>query len=312
MHLLAKVAVVALLCCISLVAGTSTEETENKNSVCVGKIGEMYCRSWDEFVKVLRRLLEDCKSTPLSEDFLSNMQACLKNKTVASLDRMLKSDVIPLVGGFELVRYTSLFPTNRSVSDGRRFFDEEEKWKWQVLDRMYELFKSHVIRLRMDVVEGRGRHHMRHLFPLMMFAFMKLLVVLVPLGFQFMAVISGKALLLSKMALMLASAQAMKKVTSAWFDVYHTPYYHVHRSYEGDDHHHHHHVPHHHQHHFQDWHAAPSAHSPQFDTQVQYVLPAASDHHQSLQFGPVPSVYDLPVADQRMDNNKQFSSNGWQ
>jgi hypothetical protein len=68
-----------------------------------------------------------------------------------------------------------------------------------------------------------------------MFAFMKMLVILVPLGFQFMAVISGKALLLSKMALALASAQAMKKVTSAWFDVYHPahpPYYHhIHRSY---------------------------------------------------------------------------------
>jgi hypothetical protein len=82
---------------------------------------------------------------------------------------------------------------------------------------------------------GRVRRHYKHLFPLMMFAFMKMLVILVPLGFQFMAVISGKALLLSKMALALASAQAMKKVTSAWFDVYHAPhphYYHpVHRSY---------------------------------------------------------------------------------
>jgi len=69
----------------------------------------------------------------------------------------------------------------------------------------------------------------------MMMAFMKMLVVMVPLGFQFMAVISGKALLLSKMALALASAQAMKRVTSAWFDVYNSPhpsyYHHVHRSY---------------------------------------------------------------------------------
>lgn len=85
---------------------------------------------------------------------------------------------------------------------------------------------------------GRARHHYKHLFPLMMFAFMKMLVILVPLGFQFMAVISGKALLLSKMALALASAQAMKKVTSAWFDVYHPPhppyYHHVHRSYHSE------------------------------------------------------------------------------
>jgi hypothetical protein len=68
-----------------------------------------------------------------------------------------------------------------------------------------------------------------------MMGFMKMMVVMVPLGFQFMAVISGKALLLSKMALALASAQAMRRVTSAWFDMYHAPhpsyYHHGHRSY---------------------------------------------------------------------------------
>ncbi|KAJ9600285.1 hypothetical protein L9F63_009422, partial [Diploptera punctata] len=155
-----------------------------------------------------------------------------------SLDRLLQSNVIPLAGGFELVRYSPLAPNNNRIA---REFTEPKKWKWQVLDRLEELFRTHVIRLRTDeIVESRRRHY-RQLFPLMMFAFMKMLVILVPLGFQFMAVLSGKALLLSKMALLLASAQAMKKVSSAWFDVYHTPYYpHIHRSYEVDQHQHHH------------------------------------------------------------------------
>ncbi|GFG31499.1 hypothetical protein Cfor_11656, partial [Coptotermes formosanus] len=111
----------------------------------------------------------------------------------------------------------------------------KDEWVWQVFDRVADLCRSHVIRLRVQQVQGRGRHHYKHLFPLMMMAFMKMMAILVPLGFQFMAVISGKALLLSKMALALASAQAMRKVTSAWFDVYHAPhppyYHHVHRSY---------------------------------------------------------------------------------
>jgi hypothetical protein len=129
------------------------------------------------------------------------------------------------------------------------------------------------------------RRHYKHLFPLMMLAFMKMLVILVPLGFQFMAVISGKALLLSKMALALASAQAMKKVTSAWFDVYHAPhpayYPHIHRSYQQQqqqpgltlglglpD------VPQHQ------------------EQQLQFVLAGAD--HRPLGYPPVPSVYDPP------------------
>ncbi|XP_021930032.1 uncharacterized protein LOC110834808 isoform X2 [Zootermopsis nevadensis] len=183
-------------------------------------------RSWDVFSEVLGRCR--LQASRRGDGFTFGVWQCLRNETVASLDRMILTDVIRVVDGVDLVRLSPASGFARAVSG-------EEEWRWQVVDRVAELFRSHVIRLRLDDVEGRVRHHYRHLFPLMMFAFMKMLVILVPLGFQFMAVISGKALLLSKMALALASAQAMKKVTSAWFDVYHPPhpayYPHVHRSY---------------------------------------------------------------------------------
>lgn len=57
-------------------------------------------------------------------------------------------------------------------------------------------------------------HHFKHLFPLTVVIFMKMVTLLVPLGFQFMAMIGGKALLLSKMALLLASLQGLKNVAN--------------------------------------------------------------------------------------------------
>lgn len=39
-------------------------------------------------------------------------------------------------------------------------------------------------------------------------------LIIVPMGFQFLAVLAGKALLLSKMALLLASINGLKKVYS--------------------------------------------------------------------------------------------------
>ena len=66
-------------------------------------------------MKLVRYVLDECKikSGALSEDFVTSMQTCLKNKTVVSLNRLLESDVIPLGGGFELVRYQALQEENR-------------------------------------------------------------------------------------------------------------------------------------------------------------------------------------------------------
>lgn len=48
---------------------------------------------------------------------------------------------------------------------------------------------------------------------MMMFGIVSIGMVLIPMGFQFLAVLGGKALLLAKMALILASIQGLKKVT---------------------------------------------------------------------------------------------------
>lgn len=50
------------------------------------------------------------------------------------------------------------------------------------------------------------------MLPMMTFGVTAAGLFLIPMGFQFLAVIAGKALLLSKMALFLASMHGLKKV----------------------------------------------------------------------------------------------------
>ncbi|GBP75966.1 hypothetical protein EVAR_54619_1 [Eumeta japonica] len=50
---------------------------------------------------------------------------------------------------------------------------------------------------------------------MMMFGIVSIGMVVVPMGFQFLAVLGGKALLLAKMALILASIQGLRKITSS-------------------------------------------------------------------------------------------------
>lgn len=62
------------------------------------------------------------------------------------------------------------------------------------------------------LVEYRGRRR-QQMMTMMMFGVVSIGMVMIPMGFQFLAVLGGKALLLAKMALILASIQGLKKVS---------------------------------------------------------------------------------------------------
>lgn len=60
---------------------------------------------------------------------------------------------------------------------------------------------------------ARHRRHRYNMIITMMFGVTALGAVLVPMGFQLLSVVSGKALLLAKMALLLASINGLKRVS---------------------------------------------------------------------------------------------------
>lgn len=66
----------------------------------------------------------------------------------------------------------------------------------------------------------RARHrHRNQMLPMMSFGMTALGMILMPIGFQFLAVLAGKALLLAKMALLLASINGIKRVSKLSSDV---------------------------------------------------------------------------------------------
>lgn len=69
---------------------------------------------------------------------------------------------------------------------------------------------------RFATVTGRGRRKRQrdHMMHMMMMGVMLMGSVLIPMGFQFLAVLGGKALILAKMALMLSSIQGLKRVAT--------------------------------------------------------------------------------------------------
>lgn len=50
---------------------------------------------------------------------------------------------------------------------------------------------------------------------LLMFALLAAGVIVIPMGFQFLAILGGKALLLAKMALLMTSIQGLKKIATS-------------------------------------------------------------------------------------------------
>lgn len=70
-----------------------------------------------------------------------------------------------------------------------------------------------------------GRRRNRGMMPLMIFATVAFGMILIPMSFQFLAVLGGKALLLAKLALILTSIQGLKKIATSGvnYGLYHLP-----------------------------------------------------------------------------------------
>ncbi|CAI6348221.1 unnamed protein product [Macrosiphum euphorbiae] len=74
--------------------------------------------------------------------------------------------------------------------------------------------KISLTRLFDFVSTGRRRHAYRRVFPIIVGTYMIMSAVLIPLGFMFMSTLGGKALLVSKMALMVSLMSNIKKIFS--------------------------------------------------------------------------------------------------
>ncbi|XP_049797483.1 uncharacterized protein LOC126214880 [Schistocerca nitens] len=159
------------------------------------------------------------------EALLERLERCLRSEAMSVLDNLERADVATIWPGVQLVRVEGR-STQRTNGKGHSSNstldkDEDDRWAAIAVDKLAALLRSHAIRLRLSSTaddqreEGRRiryRHQYKHMFPLVVMGYMVMSSFLVPLGFQLMAVLSGKALLLSKMALAVAGMAGFKRL----------------------------------------------------------------------------------------------------
>ncbi|CAH0725320.1 unnamed protein product, partial [Brenthis ino] len=202
---------------------------------------------WVEGTDIVRIIWRDCSKKMVAakdvidqKDYYPKFVRCIKRKTLRGLDRSLSPDVVPIADGVNLVRFELVDQSGNVLqeNDTSTWSEkelEEGEWKNLVLQRMAKVLRTHVIKFDfdddkiVDKVEYRSRRR-HHMMTMMMFGIVSIGMVFIPMGFQFLAVLGGKALLLAKMALILASIQGLKKIATSplSYGFYHTypPYEH--------------------------------------------------------------------------------------
>ncbi|XP_046422782.1 uncharacterized protein LOC124180906 [Neodiprion fabricii] len=209
----------------------------------------------------IRAVLDGCPQMPWgnfdSREILPALRHCLQLRAITVVDTLLMDDVIPILDGVNLVRYEDPH-SNRTIADTKFDGDQtnnveenispenDKVWQRVVINKLTRLFRTHVLKIDIDEVsratglvpsntdeknganinQGRRRRHKnRSMFPMMMMGFLFMGSILIPMGFQFLAVLGGKALILAKMALILSSIQGLKKIATSGvnYGLYHTP-----------------------------------------------------------------------------------------
>nr|XP_023018563.1 uncharacterized protein LOC111507491 [Leptinotarsa decemlineata] len=98
--------------------------------------------------------------------------------------------------------------------------DNGEDWKKRIYKGLEKLFATHVLKIRLanfnsSPSEARGRRKNNMFTQMLMFGLVTAAIIVIPMGFQFLAILGGKALLLAKMALLLTSIQGLKKIATS-------------------------------------------------------------------------------------------------
>ncbi|XP_060868178.1 uncharacterized protein LOC132943275 [Metopolophium dirhodum] len=135
---------------------------------------------------------------------------CVAQNVARTFRLLEQSDRLQIADGVRLVKTTAT--TDRSAKYGNHTFD--------LINRVVSFVDSHSLQIDLwtpdnnVTTEGRRRHAYRRVFPIIVGTYMIMSAVLIPMGFMFMSTLGGKALLVSKMALMVSLMSNIKKIFS--------------------------------------------------------------------------------------------------
>ncbi|XP_062534086.1 uncharacterized protein LOC134204940 [Armigeres subalbatus] len=155
---------------------------------------------------ILQKVYDDCQEK-------SDFTECLKQKALTSLSRAIDMDSIQLVDGVTLVKQNVTDDTENEtvpgLSDARALegLSSTDRSLIQKLDRF---LKTHTV--KMDLAEARGRGDKKNGSRYIIAAMLTAMGIAGPIGLKTLGAIAFKALVISKVALTIASILALKKI----------------------------------------------------------------------------------------------------
>ncbi|XP_034949933.1 uncharacterized protein Osi8 [Chelonus insularis] len=207
-----------------LVVATTARSTESNSKT--NSIDEQTGRSSSNGIfaelRSVYQVYKDCSGDELS--------ACLKLKLLSSMDRVARSTQLNIAEGVTIVKDDNSqdkfeeapkTPQEIEASLPRSLEDKEDALNTMIFDKIVRFFQSHTLKLKLPNVEelsrslteeGRGKKkkNMGGLLAI------PLLIggTLVPLALGALALLAGKALIISKLALVLSTIIGLKKLVS--------------------------------------------------------------------------------------------------
>lgn len=200
-----------LLLCLFVDSGSANDENNNYHQGL-----------FDKGYRALYRVYEDCQQRNFG------LSACLKKKAITFFDRLGRIDTLPLAENLELVKApgTDYAESIKNTSDdeaatlGRT--SRDDLLNDIILDRVSGLMNSFNVQIRLpktsagelkrSMEEGRGK--MKKMMSMMMTGMMMKMAAMIPMAMGVLFLLAGKALIISKIALVLSLIIGLKKLLS--------------------------------------------------------------------------------------------------
>ncbi|KAH8381285.1 hypothetical protein KR093_002105 [Drosophila rubida] len=195
--------------------------------------------SWIAQLKQLRHQLHNCLQSGAS----LGLWSCFRARSLQIFEDVMSSDVIPIFEGVRLIAAPNATSAQaRQAGDDRKDL-KHLTWFDRLASSLAKSLTTHTLQVNLvklterylrndapvtqpdSMGSARLRRHRFNMIITMMFGVTALGAVLVPMGFQMLSIVSGKALLLAKMALLLASINGLKRVANSGlhYGLYHVP-----------------------------------------------------------------------------------------
>lgn len=173
---------------------------------------------FDKGYRSLYRIYDECQLRG------GGVSPCLKKKAIAFFERLGKINNLPLSDNLELVKVANGFNLTDQVSDldnlGRAGSLRDDILNEILFDRIANLMNGFNIQislpktssgeLKRSMEEGRGK--MKKMMGMMMMGMAMKMAAMVPLAMGVLFLLAGKALIISKIALVLSMIIGLKKL----------------------------------------------------------------------------------------------------